>query len=767
MTTSQALSRMRAKQATYRRMFECAADAMLLIDAGTFRIEEANEAATLLYDYARRELVGMDVRDLSAERAATEEALARLKRGEGQVVLLRRHRRRDGGEFPVEIHASAFASGKRRVIIAAVRDLSEQDEARRALGESENRFREMAENITQVFWMTDPSKSKMLYVSPAYESIWGRTCASLYAAPRSWLDAIHPEDRSRVREALSAQADGGYEETYRIIDAAGRTRWIFDRGFPIRDESGKIARIAGVAKDVTERKLAEDERAAALELLERAQEVAGIGSWSFDVVTGRVVWSPESCRIFGVESTPVDAEGYFALVHPEDRERARAAVAAALAAGDFRDELRVVRPDGAVRWMQVYARIARDADGKPLRMIGIVQDVTKAREERRKLQETEQQLRQAQKMEAVGRLAGGVAHDFNNILTAILGLAEMGAASLAPKVPLRADLEEIRACALRAANLTSQLLAFSRRQIIAPRVIELDDTVLGLSRMLRRVIGEDIVMRVAPGAKDARVMADPGQLEQLVMNLAVNSRDAMPEGGSLVISSERARVDGALAQRLSVVPGDYVVLSVADDGCGMTEEVRQHIFEPFFTTKGLGKGTGLGLATCYGIVTQNKGAIDCRSTPGAGTTFRIYLPEERRPAATATPPELEAQPRGREYVLVVEDEEPVRRLVRRVLEKLGYEVTVSSDGRAALETLRADEAGRIRLVVSDMVMPVMSGRGMAEELAKLRPGLPVLFTTGYTDDTVEVPPGLELLRKPFSGAELARRVRGVLDRPAS
>lgn len=765
--TAASLRRLKERESCYRHLFECAADAQLLIDARTWRVEDANEAATLLYGYSRGEFRGMEAARLSAEPEATRDMLARLSAGIGRGEGHRVHRRHDGMEFPVEIRSSSFETEGRRLIIASIRDLAEPTRARLALEESELRFRQMAESISQVFWMTDPQKKAILYVSPAYESIWGRACAGLYADPRSWLDAVHPEDRERVRAALPRQTSGTYDECYRIVRPDGGVRWVRDRAFPVRDGAGGVIRVTGVAQDVTETKRAEDSMKEARELLEEAQEVAGVGSWMYDIASGTCQWSAQCCRIFGVDpARPYDCEDFYRLLHPEDRPKARQAEADALRLGRYELEYRVA-VGGRTRLLHSRASVQRDAEGRPLKLIGVIQDVTEARESQRRLAETERQLQQAQKMEAVGRLAGGVAHDFNNILTAILGLAELGAASLPREAPLRADIEEIRACALRAANLTQQLLAFSRRQIIAPRLVALDDMVLGLGRMLGRVIGEHISLRVAPAAAGARLMVDPGQVEQLLMNLAVNSRDAMPEGGTLQIATARARVESAEAAELGVTPGDYLVISVADDGQGMSEEVRSHIFEPFFTTKEQGKGTGLGLATCYGIVKQNHGAIACESAPGQGTRFRIYLPECRSDAPLAGSERRAAMPRGTERVLIVEDEEPVRRLAQRVLKQLGYDPVVAADGDAAVRLAREDARREIRLVLTDMLMPRMGGRKLAQTLAAERPDLPVLFTTGYTDDTIEAPSDLQLLRKPFTGSQLAARVRACLDARAS
>ncbi len=396
----------------------------------------------------------------------------------------------------------------------------------------------------------------------------------------------------------------------------------------------------------------------------------------------------------------------------------------------------------------------------------LYQEAQRAYEE---LSRTQHQLTQAQKMEAVGRLAGGIAHDFNNLLTVITGRSDLALLRLPPGDGLRRDIELIGRTAGRAADLTRQLLAFSRKQVIQPRVVDLNAVLGAMTSMLGRLIGEHIELVAVPGAALGRVKADPGQIEQVIMNLAVNARDAMPDGGRLTIQTANRDLDAAAAARLGAKPGPHVMLAVADTGVGMSEETREHIFEPFFTTKEVGKGTGLGLATVYGIVTQHGGSVDVESEPRRGTTFRVYLPrvEEAAPGPPAPPEEA---PRGSETILLVEDNDEVRDLARDMLEGLGYAVLVASRPSEAL-ALAERHAETIHLVLTDVVMPEMSGRALAHRLAGIRPDASVLYMSGYTDMALGQQGVLDaataLLQKPFTPAALARAVRAALERASS
>jgi PAS domain S-box-containing protein len=418
---------------------------------------------------------------------------------------------------------------------------------------------------------------------------------------------------------------------------------------------------------------------------------------------------------------------------------------------------------GQTRWFQTVKVPLVEGDGTVRQVLGVATEITQ-----RKALET--QFLQAQKMEAVGRLAGGIAHDFNNLLTAILGSADLILEVVGPGHPAREDSEAVRQAALRAAELTRQLLAFSRQQVLAPQQLDLNALIGNVEKMLRRLIGEDIELRtvLAPGL--GAVRADPGQLEQVILNLAVNARDAMPEGGKLTLETANVALDEAYATARAVVqPGSYVMLAVSDTGTGMSDATKARVFEPFFTTKEVGKGTGLGLSTVYGIIKQSGGYIWVYSEPGHGTTFKIYLPRVEAtvaPAAPSPPPAVALG--GAETVLVVEDQAEVRRLTHRVLAARGYRVLVAADGPEALRVAE-QHPDPIHLLVTDVIMPGMSGREVALLLSPQRPAMKVLYLSGYADESIVhhgvLEPGIAFLQKPFTVEALARKVREVLDAP--
>ncbi|MBK9066796.1 MAG: PAS domain S-box protein [Gemmatimonadetes bacterium] len=515
------------------------------------------------------------------------------------------------------------------------------------------------------------------------------------------------------------------------------------------------------------------ERTRAAELVRRSEErfraLAATTSdviYEWDPVARREWWSENITAILGYQPGEIrfSDDGWEQLLHEEDRARASGTYAAAATgtATSWREEYRIRRRDGSYAWVLDRARLERDAAGRVTRVIGAMLDITSLREAREALRRSEDQLRQAAKMEAVGRLAGGVAHDFNNLLTSVLGHADLALGTLDTGHPVRDDLQEIKAAGTRAAALTQQLLAFSRKQLLEPRVLDLNAVVSGTIKMLRRTIGEDVtlVTRLAPDL--GHVRADPVQMEQVLINLAVNARDAMPDGGRLLIETTNVR--------LPVGPG--VRIRVQDDGVGMSEEVRRHVFEPFFTTKDVGKGTGLGLATAYGIVEQSGGTITVSSALGEGATFQIDLPQVGAEDPPPVLPASTALPSGSETVLVVEDEEAVRNLTRRVLEQHGYVVLSAPSGESALELARA-HAGAIHVLLTDVVMPGISGPRLAEILLAERQGLCCLFMSGYAASAVGSSPLLQgetrFLQKPFTTTQLLQRLRETLaaaDRPA-
>lgn len=499
------------------------------------------------------------------------------------------------------------------------------------------------------------------------------------------------------------------------------------------------------------------------DLLRRSQEAARIGSYAQDVGRGTWASSPVLDEIFGIAPDATKSVALWAqLLHPDDRAAMVAYLAEAQGRGTrFDRTYRIVRQsDGAARWVHGIGDMSRDADGNVVQMAGTIRDITdevQASEEQAQLRE---RLAQAQRMESVGRLAGGIAHDFNSMLSVIIGRAGLAQSRVEPDSPVAHDLAEIARAAERSASLTRQLLAFARKQTIAPRALGLNEAVSGMLSMLRRLIGEHVALVWEPDDSAGTVHIDPSQLDQIVTNLVTNARDSLNGAGTIAISTGTASASGDA----------YAVLTVRDDGCGMDAETLASVFEPFFTTKAVGEGTGLGLATIHGIVEQNGGSIEVASEPGEGTTFRVRLPRSAEeapgpaPEAGATAPE-----RGHETILLVEDEPMLLELARTVLERQGYAV-VTAPGPAEALHVAAEADRAFDLLITDVVMPQMNGRDLADALERTRPGLRCLFMSGYTADIVAhhgvLESGVQFIQKPFSGRALAAKVREVLDEPA-
>ncbi len=504
------------------------------------------------------------------------------------------------------------------------------------------------------------------------------------------------------------------------------------------------------------------------ERLNFALSAAKMGTWDCEIERDHVTWSEGVEPLFGLPpgSFSRDFAGYLRLILEDDQGRVRAAIDAALwgESHDYAIEHRIAWPDGSRHWLECKGQVFRRPDGSPARMAGTVADVTERKRGELALRESEEQLRQAQKMEAIGRLAGGVAHDFNNLLTAIGGYSSLALLDFPSDDPRREYLEEIQRAGERGASLTKQLLASGRKQVLNPRLLDLNALIDDLTSLLRRVIGEDVELDWQRASAPAVVLADAGQLEQIIMNLAINARDAMPGGGTLAIASSSVWLEAGDSR---APEGRYILLSVTDTGHGMNDETMARMFEPFFTTKDPGKGTGLGLSTVYGIVQQLGGSIRARSALGVGTQFEIYVPERERSALSEHPESVApVVSGGTETVLLVEDESQVRKLVFEVLQSRGYHVIAAKD---ALEAIPLEEnfPGRIDLLITDVVMPGMSGRELAQHLAATRPTTKVLFISGYTDDAVlrqrATTIGAGFLQKPFALEDLLLRVRALLD----
>ena len=521
-----------------------------------------------------------------------------------------------------------------------------------------------------------------------------------------------------------------------------------------------------VSRDLTERRQAEQARAEAeIKYKMIVERVAAISYIAEPGIQGKWYYvSPQIETILGYapEEWLATSEKWLEFIHPDDHAAVHDAEEIAIKQKSFQAEYRMRRKDGRTVWLSDTAVVIQGSDAHPV-MEGILVDISE-----RKLMEMQSQ--QARRMEAVGRLAGGIAHDFNNLLTIIKGYTEL-ARRRAETPELKTDIERIEDASERAAALVRQLLAFSRKQVLQPKNLDLNGVVGGLEQLLRRLLGEHIDLRTNLGEELGTIKADPSQVEQVLMNLVVNARDAMPEGGRLIIETCNAELDQKYAsEHVTVKAGPYVMLAVSDTGSGMSAETVAHIFEPFFTTKGSGKGTGLGLATTYGIVKQSNGYIWVYSEPGRGTTFKVYLPRFEEEAETNTREKVRtAAPKGNETVLLVEDDEAVRELTEMVLKSYGYNVLVAEEPAQAQRF--ANTTGlEIALVLTDVVMPTISGRELVRRLTDKHPHLRVLYMSGYTDNVITsggvLEPGLAFLQKPFTPASLANKVREVLDAPA-
>jgi PAS domain S-box-containing protein len=594
------------------------------------------------------------------------------------------------------------------------------------------------------------------------ERLFGWTEAEVLGRP---LPHVPDDEASETRHSLDVWRQGAVTTDVEVVRRRkdGSLVTMSRSGAPLRDAEGRVIGTVANLMDITDRKRSEE---AARESEERFratfdQAAVGIGHTTLDGRWLRV--NQRLCDILGYTADELLARTFIEITHPDDLDFdvARLRQFMTNEIQTMSREKRFIRKDGTTVWVDLTVSMAHDPSGSPTYFIAVVQDISA----RKRL---EQELLHAQRMEGVGQLAGGIAHDFNNLLTVIGGRCQIVLGQLGLADPLRRDLDLIAKTASRAAALTRQLLAFSRKQVLQPKVVDLNELVQNSTNLLKRLIGEDIELTFVPAPAATRVRVDPGQVEQVIVNLAVNARDAMAEGGRLTIETKAVALDAGYAMRhVDVTEGPYVMLAVTDTGSGMDAATQARIFEPFFTTKGPGKGTGLGLATVYGIIKQSGGHIRVYSEPGIGTAFKIYLPSTNVVAQPMSHEIADPLPRGTETVLVVEDEVEVRRLAKEFLEQLGYTVLEAVDAPDAL-LIAERHMGLIHLLLTDVVMPGMSGRALTTKFTEMRPETRILYMSGYTDDAIVrhgvLDAGVELLEKPFSIEVLAVKARAVLDR---
>lgn len=563
--------------------------------------------------------------------------------------------------------------------------------------------------------------------------------------------------------------------------------WL-SRAAPLKDAEGRIIGAVETAHDISDRKQAEDaleqlnneletrirqrtaELAKAEETLRNAFDCSPIGMTLLAPDGPFLNLNPVFCRMFGYSKEELLTKTFQEVIHPDDLEAILANNKQVLVGeiDTYEMEVRGFHKEGSLVWAQVNVSLVRDSAEQQIFLIAQIQDITKRKQAAKETEELRAQFMQAQKMETVGHLAGGVAHDYNNLLSIILGYAELSIEKVEPENPLLDDLKEILNAAGRATGITGQLLAFARRQPIAPKVLDLNAIVKDMLKMLQRLIGEDIDLAWNPGADLWHIKMDPSQIDQILANLCVNSRDAITDVGKITIETKNVVFDEAYcADHAGFLPGEYVMLAVSDNGFGMDKETQNRIFEPFFTTKQPGKGTGLGLATVYGIVKQNDGFINIYSEPGTGTTFRLYLSRHVGKAYNIQKKSTAEIPYGSgESVLVVEDDVSILNLTRRILEELGYSVLAANTPEDAIR-LAEEHVGKIHLLITDVVMPKMNGRDLAIRLQGLYPDLKCLFMSGYTANVIAhhgvLEEGVNFIQKPVSKKDLAAKVRDVLE----
>jgi two-component system cell cycle sensor histidine kinase/response regulator CckA len=743
--------------------------ALISLDGRWLRV---NRALAEMLGSAGEDLVGFpaESRTHPEDAPADRDAVRLLLASECRTYTIEKRYLRASGEVVwalVNVSLVSGPEGQPAHFIAAIQDITDRKQAEAAVREREERYRLLAQAYQEAVRDWDLTTDSLVW-DEVTGPLLDYTPPDLGETVDWWYQRIHPEDRERVVESIDAaiaEGEGHWSEEYRFRRADGSYAFVQDGASIVRDQSGKPVHVIGAIGDISETRGTERR-------LEDVLEALPFGVWVLDREGGVVQANAASRRIWGATPASTEDLGQYRAwrtasgqpVRPDEWGAVRA-----LFSGEssFNEELVIEAPDGAQRTVLNSSIPVRDAEGQIVGAVSITEDVGPRKAEEAATLQREEQLEQARRMEAVGRLAGGIAHDFNNLLTGILSYSDLILQELRPNDPIRADVEQIRDAGQRAAGLTRQLLAFSRRQLLQPRVVSLNQTVIDLEPMLQRLLGNDVTLESRLDPELGNVLVDPAQVEQVLVNLVLNAREAMGGGGQLTLTTANVELDPVPGQPGDgSQPGAYVTITVSDTGVGMDEPTQSRIFEPFFTTKHAASGRGLGLSTVYGIVDQSGGQITVQSAPGQGTSFTIYLPRYWGPEPAVGTVEQRMPQVGRETLLLVEDEAAVRASVRRLLEWHGYTVLEARDGEDALRIYEANPGG-IDLVLTDIIMPVMGGPELIERLRALRPGLRVLFMSGYAErafaNNGAMPPGTGFVEKPFTVETLMRRLREVLD----
>lgn len=731
---------------------------------------EANTAYCQMLGYSQEELQQLNCIELThpSDRHRNQVLAQELLQGQRHsFVVEKRYLAKSGDTIWCRLSVSLQrnAAGQPVSMIGVAEDITQQRQVELSLQHSQRMLR-MACQISHIgAWWVDLPERQLTWSDKVYDILE----LPRHHVPKldATLQYYLPGEREKIRAAFEAciQSGTGYDLSLRIVTAQGNPRWTRSIGTAVRDASGRIMRVQGAFQDISAQKTAEQELRSSEERFRLLSKATNDAIWDWDLTTN-ANWRGEGFKtFFGYDQADITETHTWwrEQVHPDDQAMVLASLRAALERGapKWSEEYRFRCRDGSYAYVFDRGYIIRNQEGHPIRMIGGMVNLTQQKS-------LEAQLRQSQKMEAVGQLAGGIAHDFNNLLTIILGCSEMLLSMVPTGDPMWAIANDIYIAGDRASELTRQLLAFSRKQMLKPQVMDLNQVVSNLEKLLRRLISEDIHLKTQLATPLPSIEVDPGQLEQVILNLVLNARDAMPHGGKLTIETHCIHVAvGETLGKLGCPPGTYVTLTISDTGYGMAPEVQDRIFEPFFTTKAAGQGTGLGLATVFGIVKQSDGFIEVFSELGLGTRFQLLFPAI---AVSALPMPSKATPiqPGSETILLIEDEAGVRHIAKRILERLGYQIIEAENGVAALEIMQ-NSAPFIHLIITDVVMPEMSGRELVEQLQQQGDTTRVLYMSGYTDDAV-VRHGVTeetnaFLQKPFTPSSLAQKVREVLDQP--
>jgi two-component system cell cycle sensor histidine kinase/response regulator CckA len=756
----------------FRAITHTASDAILLLD-NEGRVSYWNPSAEKMFGYRSEEAMGKEIHlFLAPERYHEDykEGWAKFKAtGQGPAVGRTNDFfavRKDGTEFPIEVSTSAIQVGGKWCSVGIIRDITDRKRMFETLQQSEYLYRTLTESSLTGIYMS--REGHYVFANEMFYKIVGYSWEDLKSIDP--LDLIAPEERNRIAEIFRKRLSGEdvvSEYETKMIHRDGTKLDVQVRAALIQFENKPT--VLGNMIDVTKRKRAEEALKASEEkyrtLVESTSDAILMSNEEREIISVNQAF----CHLFGFNKGEIEGKST-RTIHPSEesfKSFGELAYPIVEKARSFRSEWNLLRKDGTIFPVETVVSAIVSPNGSTEGVVGIIRDITERKQAEKEMVALQEQLQQSQKMEAVGRLAGGVAHDFNNLLTVLLGTSQLILLELDKDNPLRDRIEEIIRTSERAATLTRQLLAFSRRQIMEFKVLDLNAVIKNLGRMLLRIIGEDIELVTVFAEDLGKIKSDSGQIEQVMMNLAVNGKDAMPHGGKLIIETDNAELDEDFARsHAGTKAGQYVRLMVSDTGKGMPPEVREKIFEPFFTTKEKGKGTGLGLSTVYGIVRQSGGNIWVYSEPGKGATFKIYFPRVDEPleAFKETLERVEF-PRGSETILVVEDGEEVRKFVVRILKRQGYQVLEAPNGEEAL-VLSQHYEGPIHLVLTDVVMPGMSGRELANALLNLRPELKVIYMSGYTDNSIVhhgiLEKGIHYVQKPFTIEGLARKIQEIL-----